>query len=193
MIEAIVFLAIAVCLLALLLLREHFGPRPMPVRERESNSQSIFEVLELKLPSRTLSDRVFAIEDWDFVCREAPLLRKILLRERKAIAVLLLRQTRRQVAQIFQFHRIATRTAANLNVTMEVTIAASYVAFLVAFLAALGLVHLLGPFRLRRVAVQVFAMADRMCVAVGGTLSALDSSALARIKDDSSRRYNPAG
>jgi hypothetical protein len=128
------------------------------------------------------------MEDWDFVCREAPSLRKVFLRERKALTVLWLKETHRQMAEIFHFHRIAIRGEANLQVATELKVAVNYAVFLLTFAAALSLVHLVGPFRLRKLTTQVFEATGRVSAAVEGALSALDSSVLARIKDDLSRQ-----
>ena len=191
-----IFLAVGMCLLAILfaafLLREQPATSTPPEGERNWESLTILTALELRLPSRLLADRIFAQEDWQFVSKEAPLFERTFLRERKTVALLWMKETRACMARLFHLHRSVVRGTANLNVKLELQVFANYGLFLFMSAIAQALIHLLGPFRVRIVIRRVFDTGDQVSFAVGGMLAALEPSLLAKIKEERSPQSNPA-
>ena len=57
--------------------------------------QDALATFELEIPSQALAKRIFALEDWDFISRRAPLaIRRRFVKERKAVAFSWLRDTK---------------------------------------------------------------------------------------------------
>ena len=160
--------------------------------ETGGESRTILTSLDLSLPSRLLADRIFAQDDWDFVCRGAASLEQAFLKERKKIALLWLKDTRICVRNIFRFYRIAVRSSAALQFWTELRIAGNYFLFLFMVSGVESLIYLRGPFYARGMILRMFATADRVSTAAGRTLAALDPSSVARIKDDWARQAAPA-
>src|SRR5690348_3771595 len=67
----------------------------------------------VRLPSRQLLDQCLSAEDVEFAARfRSPALLRLLLHERRRLALAWLRQTRREAARLFGFHVRAVRQAA---------------------------------------------------------------------------------
>jgi len=196
MIGTLVFIALGVILfttlLVALLLREQ-PETPLAFEGRQTGeSRTILAALHLSLPSRLLADRIFAQDDWDFVCRESPSVEQVFLQERKKVALLWLKEARICVRRIFHFYRIAVRGNAALEFWTELRIAGNYFMFLLMVSSVQSLIYLRGPFYTHGMIMSMFGAADRVSMGVGRTLRALDLSSLVRIKDDWAREANPA-
>jgi len=190
----LIFLALGVILLAILLavllLRETPDPFLPSSGNQGRQSARVLTVLDLNLPSGELADRIFARGDLDFVLREAPLLKHMLLQERTRVAILWLKDMRIQMGQIFRFYRTATRNNAALEFWTELRIAWDYFTFLFMVSNLQALIYLLGPFVVRGMVARTFAVADRISSEVGQTLGSMDRSSLASIKDNWARQGN---
>lgn len=196
MIGTLVFIVLGVILLTTLLvallLREQ-PETPLAFEGRQTGeSRTILATLNLSLPSRLLADRIFAQDDWHFVCRESPSVEQAFLQERKKVALLWLKDTRICVGRIFRFYRIAVRSNAALEFWTELRIAGNYFMFLLMVSSVQSLIYLRGPFYTHGMIMRMFGAADRVSMGVGRTLRALDLSSLVRIKDDWAREANPA-
>jgi len=196
MIGTLVFIALGVILfttlLVALLLREQPETSLAFEGGQTGESRTIFAALNLSLPSRLLADRIFARDDWDFVCRESPSVEQAFLQERKKVALLWLKDTRFCVGRIFHFYRIAVRGNAALEFWTELRIAGNYFMFLLMVSSVQSLIYLRGPFYTHGMIMSMFGAADRVSMGVGRTLRALDLSSLVRIKDDWAREANTA-
>jgi hypothetical protein len=89
-------------------------------------------------------ERIFAVEDWEFILREAPQLRRAFLRDRRAIARAWLGQGRECVREIMKAHRQVARAEVNVSASLEAKLALGYFVFMAASLLAEGLVWLPG-------------------------------------------------
>lgn len=128
----------------------------------------------LELPSsRALAERIFAAQDWEFVSSQAqPEIQRTFLQERGNLALSWLRQTRRQAAQLMEFHLRAVRQNTELRPSVEMRLAANYLTLL--FLH--GLLHVLirvrGPFRARQMAGYAMRVAEQLSALSGKLLGA---------------------
>ena len=69
-----IFLIAGMGLLAALVLwaRRSAATAPAPASEAASIAQEVLAAVQLELPSRTLGERIFSLEDRDFVARQLP-------------------------------------------------------------------------------------------------------------------------
>ena len=191
----LIFLVLGMALLGVLLAIVLFRKQPEasfpPGAEQTSGSPAIFQALALNLPSRELADRIFDRSDLDFVLQEAPSLRNAFLQERTYVAILWLKDTRDCMGRIFRFYRTAVRSNADLEFWTELRIARDYFTLVLMASSLQILIYLLGPFLIRGMVTQMFAITDRVSRGLGRTLGAMDQSSLVRIRDDWARQATP--
>lgn len=103
------------------------------------------------LPSHAdLGERIFGLEDWDFVSRNMPgEIQEMFLRERSVLAISWLRRTRRQVSLVMRAHVAAVRQIADFQLAPELKLALSYLLFLILCDFLIGWIWLCGPVRTR--------------------------------------------
>ena len=100
--------------------------------------------------------------DLEFVSREAPTLRRTLVRERREVACSWIAQQKKSAKDVMALHRVAARTSKALNPGLEFRLAASYFVFLAVCELAGILVRLRGPFASRKVISGLVTLGDRM-------------------------------
>ena len=137
---------------------------------------------EAALSSQRVGRRIFSREDFDFVLREAPWLRKELLRERRALALSWLAQRRNSVRCILQVYPAAARASKNLVPANELKLALNYFAFIVICAVAEGVIWLRGPFTASRMISSIIVVGDRMRSFSEGSLKTLDPALLERLQ-----------
>jgi len=184
----LIFLVLGLMLLGILLAIALYGDQSERSlesdREPGAASPAIFTDLELHCPSRLLANRIFAQGDLDFVSREAPLLERTFLQERKKVALLWLKDTRFCMSRMFRFYRMAVRNNPALEFRTELKIASYYVLLICMFSSVQVLINLLGPFRVRGMIIRIFGLADGISMGVGRILEALDRASLVKTRDD---------
>lgn len=184
MTELIISLAAGLALLILLLVWAQRSAIAAGKKEL-SEAQETLTDLQLEPPPRALRDRIFDWQDWQYVSRRAPLgVQQLFLQERKAVALLWLRQTRRQTRRLIDFHRRAVRRNINLSPAVEVRLAARYMLFLLAFWILLALIWVRGPFSARRMVGYAAGLAEQLSLLTGGLLVGLDHVRLGRITQE---------
>ena len=138
---------------------------------------------ELRIPSQALAKRIFALEDWDFVSKEAPIsVRHRFVRERKAIAFSWLRDIRSTVGKLMDFHRRTVRRHADLNPLAEVELGFNYFFFLLFYDVLVALIWAAGPFRARTMALYAAERAEQTGYLFGRLLASLGPGRLSDIK-----------
>jgi hypothetical protein len=128
-----------------------------------SGGDSEISLEEFWRPSLMLVDRIFSSQDWDFVRKEATHeVQKEFLRERKSVALLWLKQTRRDAESLMKFHRRTIRRNIELKPSLEIRLAVDYLAFLFLCTVLQMLIRARGPFRTRRMAGHAFGAAKEL-------------------------------
>lgn len=148
MTDLAIFLALALLLLGLLLLwlRSSQARAPDPFKARVA-----LTVLQLAVPPRALAERIFALEDWDFISNQTPRqVQRLFLTERRQVALAWLRETRRKVEEVMELHGRAVRRTSSLHPFAELRLATSYAFFLSVYGFLFSLIWLHGPFVARR-------------------------------------------
>jgi hypothetical protein len=102
-----------------------------------------------------LGERIFGLEDWDFVSRNTPSeIQKMLLHERGVLAISWLRRTRTRISLVMRAHLAVAGQSENLHPATELKLAISYLVFLILCDALIGCIWLRGPIRTRKLVGQ---------------------------------------
>lgn len=104
-----------------------------------------------RLPERALLERCLSADDVEFaaVLRNSPVLR-LLLRERRRLALAWLRETRREATRVYGLHVGTVRNAADLRPAAEAKLFFAVGLFFLTYALTVATVWLYGPFRTRR-------------------------------------------
>ena len=106
--------------------------------------------LSQDLPPAELIERILDPRDLDFVDKESTgETVRLFERERRALALVWLRQTRRQVGELMSRHVAAVRQNRNLRPGLEIQLALHYATFLLGYRLTLALFYIQGPFQVR--------------------------------------------
>ncbi len=123
------------------------------------------------LAGRALAERVFALEDWEFVsAKSTPEIQRLLEKERRGVAILCLKRMREQVTEVMRLHRSMVRYKHDLSVRNEAKLALEYYLFFPIYYFLLSLTWLRGPFRTREMVGYSIRAMSRVCVAFGNAL-----------------------
>lgn len=148
MTDLAVFLAIALLLLGLLLL---WLRRSSASAADSFKARVALAVLRLAVPPRALVERIFALEDWEFILNFSPRqIQRLFLTERRQVALTWLREVRKKVDEVRGLHGKAVRRSSNLRPVGELQLATSYAFFLSVYASLFLLIWLRGPFAARR-------------------------------------------
>jgi hypothetical protein len=102
-----------------------------------------------------LGERIFGLEDWDFVSHNAPSeIQKMFLHERTVLAISWLRRTRTTISLVMRAHLVAAGQAKDLHPVTELKLALSYLVFLILCNVLIGCIWLQGPIRTRKIVGQ---------------------------------------
>ena len=186
MIEVVIYVSVGLIFLFVLALfalrtsaeQEHIDRRP----ERREASD-VLASLGLKLPPQKLMERAVSSRDWEFVRENAPpTTRKLFWRERRQIALGLIRQTRHHVKTILNLHKSVALRSASLSLKSEATLTLSYIRFEIYSSMLWVLVFTLGQFTAGRILENVFAGARGLTLDFGRILADLDPEHLEDIR-----------
>ena len=98
-----------------------------------------------------LGERIFGLEDWDFVSRTTPSeIQKLFLHQRSSLAISWLRRTRIRISLVMRAHLVAARQTEDLHPATELKLALSYLVFLILCDLLIGSIWLRGPIRTRK-------------------------------------------
>ncbi len=105
------------------------------------------EALDAVFVQRAAIERVFSVEDFKFIARTGnDDARRLFLKERKRLALLWLRKTQKQVAQLIDLHLRLANYTYDPNPGFELELNAKYAAFVVVSNIVLLLLWVAGPF-----------------------------------------------
>ena len=154
-----------------------------------SEVQQALTELQLDLPPKFIGTKIFSEQDWNFICTHtSPSIQRTFLEERKALAVSWLRQMRRSVGLLMEFHRTAVRGNVNLSPSLELRLAFDYLFFLLTFQVLCAIIRLRGPFCAGRFISFTVSAADKLSYLSGHILVGLDPSRLGQIKNNWSNK-----
>lgn len=106
-----------------------------------------------------LGERIFGLEDWDFVSRNmSSEIQKMFLRERAILAISWLRRTRRSTSLVMRAHVAAAQQTEDLQFAPELKLALSYLLFLILCDSLIGWIWLRGPVRTRKMVGRTLRM-----------------------------------
>ncbi len=119
--------------------------------------------LPLEERRKEFLNRIFGLEDWEFVLSRAPEeVQRLFLKERTEIAFCWLSEIRSQAKAAMRFHIAHARTSENLQLLPELRLTIDY--FLIqakcGFVAAVLLLR--GPMALRKMTKQVGGLSDQL-------------------------------
>ena len=98
-----------------------------------------------------LGERIFSLEDWDFVSHNTPSeIQKMFLHERAVLVISWLRRTRTRISLVMRAHVAAAGKTENLLPASELKLALSYLVFLILCDVLIGCIWLRGPIRTRK-------------------------------------------
>jgi hypothetical protein len=185
MIQVLIFLGpAAVLVLLLLLLWRQSGTEGNIVKAEDSEeAQGGAAMVPPELPPPMLLERVFAAQDFEFVSTHAPReAQRVFVRERRAMALSWLRETRKQAARLMGHHLSAVRRDAGLNPATEGKIAVHFALFQMGHGLVWSLVWSLGPFRARKLVSYAFGRMDQLALLLEGLLAGVVPRDLAGVR-----------
>ncbi len=122
------------------------------------------EALDTVIVETGAVERIFSSDDIEFISRSStPKVQRLFLKERKALAMLWLRKTQKQVAQFMDLHLRLAGYTQEPSPRFELKLAGKYVAFIVVSYLLLLLLWLRGPFKARRVVGYTCGVAGHFC------------------------------
>jgi hypothetical protein len=130
---------------------------------------------EVRLPARNLLDECLSMEDLEFVRRrKSRALTGLFLKERRRLAALWLRETRREAHRLFRLHLNSVRFAADLRPAAEARLLFAVAVFFLVYGALITAVWFYGPLQTRQFLHSTHALArilarltDRIARAIG--------------------------
>ena len=107
--------------------------------------------------------KIFSSADWEFVCQtKSPQLEKLFRRERKAVALLWVRQTSAAIQRVMREHSAAARESRDLEFTTEVKLVLLYAELMLLCGVLLLAIQSAGPLWLRGVALYADSLSQRI-------------------------------
>jgi len=183
MTETLFFVSAGVALVVVLLVWVQRSAGPVMEPKAMSQVHEVLTAVQLELPSRSVGEKIFSAEDWEYVVKHSSReVQQRFLNERKAIAVCWLGQTRQGLDRLMRFHRKAIRGSANVAPAMEIRLALSYFSFVMAYDLLRGMIWLRGPFATASAVQFAFGMADQLSYLSGHVLVGMDPMRLSRVQ-----------
>ncbi len=175
MMSTVVILAIAVVLLALIgraLIRSRDSAQFAPIEAGAS------EFL-VRIPPADLLPRCISVDDVTYISRfQSPSLSYLLFSERRRLALLWLRQTRREAARLYRLHLRISAQAADLRPAAEAQLLFHFVAFWLAYQMLTSVVWFYGPVRTEVFVRSVRALAGVVAIHVERIARAIESASV---------------
>jgi len=135
--------------------------------EMTASSQSSSDVL-VRLPPRNLFARCLSAQDVAFISGlGSPDVLRLLLRERRRLALEWLRLTRCEAGRLFRLHLRGVRHSANLRPVTEARLLVDMVRFLVIYQLMAAMVRFYGPLRTQSFVRSVEGLADVLSTVSG--------------------------
>jgi hypothetical protein len=137
------------------------------------------QALDAVFVETAVIERIFSVEDAEFMARSAPRdVKCSFFEERKKLAVRWFRRTRKQMAELMDLHlRLASYTH-DPSPRLELRITAKYLTFVAVSNIVLLLLWLLGPFRATRAISYAIRAADSFCTTLSVRLERVNPTRL---------------
>lgn len=179
MISTGAIIAIGVVLLALIaLVRARSAEKERPASPGAGSQEFV-----VRLPQTNLLARCISLEDVAYVSGlRAPSLSHLLFRERRRLALLWLRQTRREAGRLYRLHLRTSGQAVDLQPVAELQLLFHFASFLIVYQILISVVWLYGPVRARAFVRSVRALADILASHVDRIAGAITSSQASAIR-----------
>ncbi len=181
--DLVFFLALGLAFLGLLILWLQRA-RESPVSQSKlSETAETLKAIQLEPLPRESLEKIFALQDWEFVLEQAPLhIQRAFRHRRTTVALEWLRQTRARARRLMELHRRAVRGNVHLSPATEIHLTFSYIVFLL----LCSMMHLLiwsgGPFWLRRTVTYTAVLAEQLYYRFGRLLIGFDPADLSKIR-----------
>lgn len=181
--ELLFFLAVAAVFLSVLFLWLFSQSAQPQVQVTATHLSDLLDTFDLALPSGDIGKRIFAAEDWDFVCQAGSKdVAKLFLHERRSIAIAWVKTTLRQVSEFLLLHRVAVRSSSRTSLWSEARIFYDYILFWVLCKSTCALIWILGPFRTKHTLELTLPIADRLISGAANFLVGLEPSRLLDVR-----------
>lgn len=188
MIELSLFLAIGLLLLIVLLVWARRSASAAPDGRARAEVLEALSALELAVPPRPLRERIFALEDWEFISNQAAHnTQRLFLKERRRVALSWLRETRKKVGEVIALRRTAVRRDRELRPAVEIKLATDYGFFFLVYVLLHTLIWLGGPFGARRMVGFAANLAEEVSLSTARLLVELDPARFAGMKAEWTR------
>jgi hypothetical protein len=163
-IQLILFLGVGALLLISLFLLARRGPQAEGGAEALLEARKALSSLQGELLPTELVSRIFALDDLDYVTSSTSEdVRALFLAERQRIARSWVKQLRRQIVRLRNFHLGSARLYARLNFRTELTLAMEFAILLFACGALDLALRIRGPYGAQRIVDTTTAAAARVC------------------------------
>ena len=174
---AISFLVLGSLLLVVLFLfLRHSSTIPAKIK-RPSEAHEALSVLQSELLPDWFVDRLFSEEDWNFARnQDAPEVPGLFDRERKTVALSWLKETRRHVSQLMDFHVRLARQRPDLKPSVEAKLTLEYLQFRLACSLLAGMIRTIGPCQVRSLAGYAVNLATHLGAVSEKVLTSLDDA-----------------
>jgi hypothetical protein len=178
MIQLVLLLALAAVFAVLLYVFVHRqGRRAEGGAEALVSARQALNSLQDNLLPPELVHRVFSQEDLTFVTSVgSKAIRETFVRERKHVALLWVRQLRKNVVSLKQFHSGRSRFYAQLDFRTEVELALRFASLLLVCRLLEAVFHLRGAFAAPRIVAAAIHAAGTICTASERSLAFLDAA-----------------
>ena len=175
---------VGVLLLGMVLYWALSSSNPHDSKVKLPEAMNALNSLETQLLPLQIVDRIFDPGDQAFINRQnAPAIHHLFLRERRALAISWLQQTRHQLSILMSYHLKSARSDAGLKPAMELRIAAEYCMFVMVCRALIALIWLRGPFNLHGGVDYAIRTASELCHVSVQIFSKTQAPELARISN----------
>ena len=156
MMSTAVILAIAVVLLALIA-RAFIGSRD----SAQVSSGSGADEFLVRLPPTALLARCISVDDVTYISSlRSPALSHLLFSERRRLALMWLRQTRREAGRLYRLHLRSSAQAADLRPVAELGLLFHFASFRFVYQILISAVWFYGPVRTQAFVRSIRALAD---------------------------------
>lgn len=126
--------------------------------------QRILACLQFEVLTKAFVERVFSEQDWAFISgRTNRAVRRLFQTQRRRLAMIWLRRTRKQVTQLMTFYRAAVRQKIDVTAAVEMRVALDYMLFLLTYYVLLISVWLRGPMQARKMMGYAVGYTSQLC------------------------------
>lgn len=189
MIQLVIFVVVGAGFLFALYLFARGGSRLEGSGQSVLKARQALSLLQDGLLPPEMLERIFAKADYDYVvASQAPGVRELFLRERRDIVLSWVKQMRRQVVSLRQFHLGSARFYSRLSLRTETRLAVEFFTLLCICRVLEIALYLRGPYAAPRMVGQAVATAARVCERSEKAMSFLKTAKVDTFGEDSTSK-----